>query len=341
VTRKQQPNTSSTQGHSAGQPQWSRRGFGKAVAQAGAVVLGASCARPVGSPQATSKAGDPASQNTESAASPTTTPPSDATALVALGRSGLHVPRLAMGTGTNGWGRVSDQTRLGREGFVRLMRYGIERGARFVDAADLYGSHEYTKALLREVPRDSLTVLSKVWFKPGAPNMQPTDTARPEVERFLREMGTDYLDMAMVHCVTDPAWPSRQARMVDELSELKERGMVRSVGCSCHSHAALRVAAELPWVDVIMARINPGHKRMDEDASVETVAETLKLARHNGKGVIGMKIYGSGQWQSPEQRKGSINYALSNQLVDSMTIGHVSVAQLDDTLQNMEAALRA
>jgi hypothetical protein len=129
--------------------------------------------------------------------------------------------------------------------------------------------------------------------------------------------------------------------MRDELSELKARGIVRAVGCSCHSHAALRVAAEDPWVEVIFARINPGRKRMDSDASVEQVAATLKLARANGKGVVGMKIYGAGDWTSPEQRRGSLDYALHGGLVDAMTIGHVSASQFDDTVASIEESLRS
>ena len=261
-----------------------------------------------------------------------------ATARVPLGRSGLPVPRLAMGTGTSGWQRVSDQTRLGQRDFTRLMRHGVERGAEFIDTADLYGAHSYVKAALSEMRREDLILLSKIWFS-KAPQMTPTETAQPEIERFLKELGVDWLDIALVHCVTDAAWPTQQARMRDELSELKARGIVRAIGCSCHSHAALRVAAQDPWVDVIFARINPGHKRMDEDATVEQVAATLRLARANGKGVIGMKIYGSGQWQSPDQRRQSLDLALNHGLTDAISIGHLTPAQFDDTVANMEAVL--
>src|SRR5262245_9164177 len=192
----------------------------------------------------------PAAARVGAPAAPTTT--ARATERVALGRSGLSVPRLAMGTGSNGWARESDQTRLGEREFVKLMRHGAERGAEFIDAADLYGSHPFVKAAFRELDRDRVTLLTKIWFT-RAPNMTPTETALPEVERFRQELGVDQLDVVLVHCVTDPAWPKQQARMRDELSELKARGVVRAVGCSCHSHAALRVAAEDPWVEVIFA----------------------------------------------------------------------------------------
>jgi aryl-alcohol dehydrogenase-like predicted oxidoreductase len=322
----------------------SRRSFNQAI---GSLALGAGAAAwactPAGRGDATTPSTPTAGAPPAGAPVPTTgqaSAASGATARVPLGRTGLTVPRLAMGTGSNGWARASDQTRLGEREFVKLMRHGAELGAEFIDAADLYGSHPFVKASLRELDREQLTLLTKIWFS-EAPNMTRTETARPEVERFRKELGVDQLDIVLVHCVTDPAWPKQQARMRDELSELKARGVVRAVGCSCHSHAALRVAAEDPWVEVIFARINPGHKRMDNDATVEHVADTLKLARANGKGVVGMKIYGAGDWTSNEQRRASLEYALHGGLVDAMTIGHVSQAQFDDTVANIEAVLRA
>lgn len=324
----------------------SRRSFSQAIGSL-ALLGGSAWACTSGSRnEAAAPAGSNASPApADPAVSPSAAPPSPAasvaaTARVSLGRTGLTVPRLAMGTGSKGWARESDQTRLGEREFVRLMRHGAEQGAQFIDAADLYGSHPFVKATFRELDRSQVTLLTKVWFT-EAPNMTPTETARPEVERFRQELGVDQLDIVLVHCVTDPAWPTKQARMRDELSELKARGVVRAVGCSCHSHAALRVAAEDPWVEVIFARINPGRKYMDNDASVQQVAETLKLARANGKGVVGMKIYGAGDWASPEQRRASLEYALHGGMIDAMTIGHVSAAQFDDTISNMEAVLKA
>ena len=143
---------------------------------------------------------------------------------VPLGKTGLVVPRVAMGTGTHGWKRASDQTRLGEEGFVRLVDHGIDRGAAFVDAADLYGSHPFVKKALNRlaVPRDRVTLLSKIWFS-EAPEMEPVTRARPEVERFLKEMGTDHLDICLLHCVQKPDWPVILAGLMEELSAPEER----------------------------------------------------------------------------------------------------------------------
>lgn len=261
---------------------------------------------------------------------------------VSLGRSGLVVPRVAMGTGTHGWKRVSDQTKLGQAELSRLFAHGIERGAAFLDTADLYGSHEYVRHALKDgtIRRDDFTLLSKIWFS-EAPEMTPTSTAKPEVERFRQELGVDVIDICLIHCVQDSRWPDQQARMRDELSELKEQGLVRAVGCSCHTNAALRTAAEDPWTDVVLARINPEHEVMDSDATTDETVTTLKLARANGKGVLGMKIFGCGAITSPEAREASLRYSFGSGLIDAGTIGFTAPEQVDDTLGMIDRLLSA
>ena len=273
----------------------------------------------------------------------TTPPPMPrASDLVALGRCGITVPRVAMGTGTHGWKKASDQTRLGKEGFAGLMAHGVARGSAFIDAADLYGSHEFVKHTLKNtsVRRDQVTILSKVWFA-EAPEMTPTTTARPEVERFLREMGVESIDICLIHCVQAPDWTDSLKRIRDDLSELKQKGMVRAVGCSGHTLAAMKTAAAHPWIDVILARINPEHRRMDPKATTDEVAAVLKQARLDGKGVIGMKIYGCGDLATPERRLASLKYVLDNNLVDAMTIGFTAPEQIDDTMNAVDSILKA
>ncbi len=284
----------------------------------------------------------PATPGATAPASPSSpAPPSSpvpATGTVPMGSSGLEIPRLAMGTGTAGWEGTSSQTELGPDAFVRLMRHGIDQGASFLDTADLYGSHPLARLVLQEVPRDSLTVASKIWWRDDG-GLQPARTARPEVERFLTELGTDYLDIVLIHSLLNDTWQTDLAQMRDELSELKQQGVVRAVGCSCHTYATLRQAAEDPWVDVIFARVNPAGIRMDQDGSIDEITAALRLARTNGKGVVGMKIYGDGGYASPEQRLESLHFAFDNEFVDAITIGHMSEAQFDDTLANMQLVL--
>ena len=142
--------------------------------------------------------------------------------------------------------------------------------------------------------------------------------------------------MCLIHCVLDEKWPTEFARICDELSQLKESGEVRAVGVSAHDFGGLKVAAENPWVDVIFARINhKGGREYSCDASAPEVAKVLKTARANGKAVVGMKIFGAGKLVKPEEKDASLQYVLGNDLVDAMTVGMLSTAQVDDTLQRI------
>ena len=73
----------------------------------------------------------------------------------------------------------------------------------------------------------------------------------------------------------------------------KVKGIVRAQGISCHSLGALETAADEPWVQVDLARFNPGGVAMDSD--VDTVRNVLKRMKKNGKAIIGMKVYGAGR----------------------------------------------
>ncbi len=261
---------------------------------------------------------------------------------VELGQTGIKVPRVAMGTGLNGYRRSSAQTRAGFKSFQKLIRHGFEQGLNFFDMADLYGSHPYMKMTMEGVPRDQLVYLTKIWYR-GGEGFESTETAKPKVYRFLQELGTDYLDVCLIHCLGNANWTSELDLMREEMSELKEKGVVRSVGCSCHDFGALKVAAEDPWVDVIFARINPHAKSMDvrEPERVKEVAATLKKARANGKAVVGMKIYGAGKLVEKEQRDESLRFVWGNGLVDAMTIGFEKIEQVNDTIDHLTQVLKA
>lgn len=259
--------------------------------------------------------------------------------LVPLGRTGIKVSRLACGTGFNGSAQSSAQTRLGEKACVGLLRHGYDSGIRFLDMADLYGSHNYVKQSLAGHDRDQFTLLSKIWVRREDWN-QPSGGALKEVDRYRKELNTDVLDVCLIHCTTHSKWPAQYERVRDELSELKQKQVVRSVGTSCHDFGALEVAAEHPWVDVIFARINHmGGRRYSMDGTVEEVSAVLAKARANGKAVVGMKLFGAGKLVKPIEKDDSLKYVFDNKLVDAITVGMMSESEVDDTVRRMNKAL--
>jgi 1-deoxyxylulose-5-phosphate synthase len=251
---------------------------------------------------------------------------------VTLGKTGLKVSRIAFGTGTKGWKNASDQTRLGMEKFVSLARYAYDKGIHFLDTADMYGSHTYAREVLKQIPRDKITVLTKVmtYDQAGWYTAEPFEKS---LDRFRKELGTDTIDIFLMHCMMNGEWPTQYKRYMDGLSEAKAKGIIKAVGISCHSLDAMKQAATNNWVDVLLARINDQGKRMDD--SPEKVMEVLAAAHKNGKGVMGMKVFGCGDLVKEDEREKSLNFVLKSGNVDCMTIGMDSTEQIDDTVSRV------
>jgi aryl-alcohol dehydrogenase-like predicted oxidoreductase len=246
---------------------------------------------------------------------------------VEIGKTRIKTSRLAMGTGTVGSGHHSHQTALGIAGLSALLLNGYEHGLCFFDAADSYGSHPHLAEALKHVPRDKVTVLTKTWARDAA-------SARADLDRFRKELGTDYLDICLMHCLTEADWTERYRGVMDVFSEAKEKGIIRAHGCSCHSIDALRAAAKSPWVEVDLVRINPIGAYMDADP--ETVVSVIREMKAAGKGIVGMKILGQGKMRT--QQDDALKYALSLGLLDAFTIGAEGKAEQEDLIRRIGAA---
>lgn len=247
---------------------------------------------------------------------------------VKLGPRGVELSRLAMGTGTDGVGGSSNQTRkLGMVGLANLFDAAYDQGVTFWDSADQYGTHPHVKEALKRVKRERVTILSKT-------HASTEKEMRADLDRFRRELGTDYIDILLLHCMMDDDWPERKKGAMAVISEAQEKGIVRTHGTSCHTLGALKAAARHPWVEVDLARINPARAQMDADPA--TVISVLKQMKAAGKGVIGMKILGAGALRNRVDE--SLQFALSLDCVDCFTIGSESRAEMEDLLRKIPAA---
>ncbi|MCX7823987.1 MAG: aldo/keto reductase [Verrucomicrobiae bacterium] len=261
-----------------------------------------------------------------------------AVARLPLGQTGIAASRVGLGVGTRGWLGQSNQTRLGREGFIRLVRHALDRGINFFDAAELYGSHELLRAALKGVRRDQVVIQTKIWWQ-SAGMPEPTTDAKEALGRFCRELGADYVDIVLLHAAEKPSWPTDLRPMLEQLEELKERGVIRAHGASFHGLGALQTATVARWAEVMLVRVN--HRGRNMDARPAVVAPLLQRARAAGRAVIGMKIFGDGALVSPAQREASLRFVLRSQLLDTLIVGFERPAEIDDTLQMVEKVLAA
>jgi len=251
---------------------------------------------------------------------------------VNLGETGMTVPRLALGTGSYGWKKTSSQKKMGEEKFVQMAQHAFDRGVRFFETADMYGTHELVGKAMKKVGRENVTLLSKImvydhegWYK--------TEPFQKSIDRFRKELDTDYIDILLLHCMVNSEWPDEYKRYMDDYSEAKQKGIIKQVGLSCHDFGAMEIAAENPWADVLLARINYEGAKMDGKPA--DVMEILKKTKESGKGVIGMKIFGCGDLTKDDQRQKSLEYVIKSNYVDCMTIGMESIAQVDDNIERI------
>src|ERR1043166_3013488 len=226
---------------------------------------------------------------------------------VRLGRSGLQVSLVGVGTGTIGYAGHSNQTHLGQEEFTRLLRHAFDRGINFFDLADAYGSHPFFRAAMKGVPRDQLVIQTKT------DSRDPREAAE-DVDRFLSELGTDYIDSLIVHCVPESDWTT--------------------------SYGALRTAAASDWVEINQVRWNPRGAHMD--AEVETARALFRQMRARGQGMIGMKVVGQGDLlegrraASPEE---CFRFQIESGVVDAFVVGVEKVEHVDRLITGTQLAL--
>jgi len=264
--------------------------------------------------------------------------PPAATDQVTLGKTGLKLSRLGMGTGSRG-GRI--QRELGQDGFTRLVRYAYDQGITYIDTAQNYRTHEMIRQAIKGIPREKLFIQSKM---PRVPD-KPLEV----LDGYRRELGVDYIDSLLAHVAVNANWDEDRKRVLDALEEAKDKQIIRAHGVSCHSLPALRKAAELDWVDVNLVRINPQGVHMDTPAEnnrtksnvthIPLVQKQMEIMRQNGHGVIGMKIIGNGDFTTPEERERSIRFAMQRGLVDAIVIGFKNTAEIDEAILRINRAL--
>ena len=268
------------------------------------------------------------------------TPKRSATDMVALGKSGVQVTRLAFGTGTHG-GRV--QRELGQEEFTRLVRHAYDRGIRFFETAESYqGMPQMLATALKGVPRDSYKLMTKETMRPGEDRMAKIDTLR-------KDLNTEYVDILLMHCMRSPTWVEDLKPAQDAYSEAKVKKALLAHGASVHGLPALRRFPEDKWLDIAMIRMNHNGTRMDTDATrdedklgdVDTVVAHMKKVHARGVGTISMKLVGEGRFTNPEDREAALKYAMNLGCVDCVTIGFKNTAEIDEAIERMNRVMNA
>ena len=245
--------------------------------------------------------------------------------IVTLGKTGIKVSRLAVGTGTNGFAHRSDQSEgLGISGLADVLIAAYDHGINFWDSADSYGTHPHLKEALKHIKREKVVILTKT-------RATSAGEMKADLERYLKELGTDYIDILLLHQMRSQDWPVEKEGAMEVLEKARKDGIIRAHGVSCHTIEALEAASNSDWVQVDLARINPEGVRMDDDVPI--VTKVLQKMHKQGKGIVGMKIFGGGRLTN--QPDECLHYILNLNFVDAFTIGQESKEQMLDLVKRI------
>lgn len=127
---------------------------------------------------------------------------------------GNEIPMLGLGT----WQQTD------KKYCIEAIRFALKAGYKHIDTADIYGNHEFIEEALKGFSREKIFITTKLWRDFLDPKL-----VESECDKALMQLGLDYLDLFLVH------WPDRQKPLAEisyEMSKLKEKGKVKSIGVS-------------------------------------------------------------------------------------------------------------
>ena len=234
-----------------------------------------------------------------------------------LGKTGLKVTAVGMGVMN-----CSDPAVLQR---------AFDLGINFYDTADCYmrGKNEEMVGKVFQGRRDKVFIQTKV-------HDHDEKQMRQSVERSLRRLRTDYIDVLVWHDLHRPEEVSDE-RLFEFMTKMKKEGKVRFTGFSSHSNMAslLKEAARGTYHDVALVSYNFTHSKV--------LGEAIAQASKAGIGVVAMKTqaggYKKGKAEGVSPHQAALKYVLSDQNVATAVPGVTTLEQIDECAAVMGVAV--
>jgi len=231
----------------------------------------------------------------------------------ALGRSGLTVSQLCFGTLTMSPLQCNLSPREGAD----LLVYAYERGVRFLDTADLYGTYPHIRLALKDAPDYVISTKAYCYDR---------ETARAALERAFEGVGRDYIDLFMLHEQESLYTLRGHEEALVYLAEQKEKGHIGAVGVSTHFCACVKAAPRFGMIDVIHPLINAGGVGI-QDGTRRDMEDAIAAARAHSIGIFAMKPLGGGHLIQDSGE--ALKYAVENPLLDAVALGMQNRQEID------------
>ncbi|MFT7470336.1 MAG: aryl-alcohol dehydrogenase-like predicted oxidoreductase [Kiritimatiellia bacterium] len=258
-----------------------------------------------------------------------------------LGKTGLEVSCLGLGTvkiGRNQDVKYPNSFSLPSDDEVSaLISRAKELGINFIDTAPAYGSSEQRLGRLLKARQDWI-ICSKVGeeFTSGKSHFDfSAEHTQRSIERSLRDIGTDYLDIVLIHSDGGDRKILESSDCPETLLRLKEKGLIKAVGMSTKTVEGGMKAAEM--LDLVMVTYNPS---MQDDAIVIDHALALD------KGILVKKALNSGHdciadagnENSAETNftERNLRFALDKEGVTSVIVGTINPQHLQENIEAVQ-----
>lgn len=235
-----------------------------------------------------------------------------------LGNTGLLVSKLCFGSLTMG----PLQKNLSTEEGGRLLVHGYEGGINFIDTAELYETYSHINYALKHVGRDELVIATKSYA-------YSKDTAEVSLQKALKEIGTDMIDIFLLHEQEDEFTIKGHYEALEYFLKKKEEGYIRAVGISTHKISAIESSLKYKEIEVLHPIVNISGLGI-LDGSIEEMLKALSKARELGKGIYGMKPFGGGNLLRSFIE--CFDFVLGLPQLHSIAIGMQSIKEIDTNI---------
>jgi len=280
---------------------------------------------------------------------------------VKLGRTGIQVSQLGIGTGTAHPSGHFAQSLMSEKDLSELLLFAFHKGITFWDTAFQYKTYPHIRQALKHINRPDIILTTKVV------TCNEKDTLH-DFHVSLQDLNVDYIDICLLHGVRTKKEFLKRSGAFDALLKLRQEGKIRAVGVSTHGLNALQSVLHIQEIDVVWARINYAGIYMDTrklplydrlatvpclkqcvkllPATIKKgisqapekqilsknefllVKDTLTKIHDQSKGVVGMKVLLEGHLS--KDKKKAIKYVKNLSFVDAFIIGMMDKNEVEE-----------
>lgn len=231
-----------------------------------------------------------------------------------LGNTGLKVSRICFGSLTIG----PLQANLSIDEGSSLLFEAFEKGINFVDTAELYNNYSHIRLALKKTNKN-IVVASRTYA-------YNKEMARLSLEKSRKELDRDVIDIFGLHEQESQYTINGHREALEYFVEAKQKGIIKAVLITTHYVNVVKIAANMPEIDVIHPIINLSGLGI-ADGTVEDMLEAIRLAHKNGKGIYSMKPFGGGNLIKNYTQ--CLDFVLNIPYIHSIAIGMKNISELN------------